>query len=148
MNDRSWKYYAAANVAVLAMAMGNSAWSQDPVAAATQAVPSAPSMPSVPSAPSVPGVPAAVAVPKDADARDRATAACMNEAKARGAKLGAVDVSMAKVEDTDKYDDGRAAMRAKVDVAMRDKDGKVKIKKMTIRCETRHDVVTSFKYED
>ncbi|MBT0667872.1 hypothetical protein HT136_05765 [Novosphingobium profundi] len=82
----------------------------------------------------------------DADARDTAVAACMKEAKVRGEKLGAVDVSMRKVEDTDKKDDGRAAVRAQVDVALRQKDGTTKIKKMTFKCETRHDVVTAFTY--
>ncbi len=83
----------------------------------------------------------------DADARDMAVAACMKEAKTRGEKLGAVDVSMRKVEDTDKKSDGRASVRAQVDVALRQKDGSTKIKKMTFKCETRHEVVTAFKYD-
>ncbi|MBH0114840.1 hypothetical protein I5E68_17975 [Novosphingobium sp. YJ-S2-02] len=81
-----------------------------------------------------------------ADARDRAVSLCMAEAKARGAKMGATDVAMAQVEDTDEKSDGRASVRARVDVVMRQKDGTLKTVKKTFKCDTRHEVVTAFKY--
>ncbi|WP_395328524.1 hypothetical protein WBP06_13260 [Novosphingobium sp. BL-8H] len=128
MRDPSWKVFAGANALVLGMAVVSKAWSQDP-------------------APPPPAPPAAAMAP-DADARDQVVQVCMAEAKTRGAKLGAVDVSMRKVEDTDKKSDGRASLRAQVDVALRQKDGTIKTKKRTIKCDTRHGVVTAFTYSN
>ncbi|TCM19034.1 hypothetical protein EDF56_104570 [Novosphingobium sp. PhB165] len=124
MSNPSWKFFASANVLVLGFAVVSKAWSQDPAPA--------------------PAAPPAMAA--DADARDQAVAACMAEGKSRGDKLGAADVSMKKVEDTDKKSDGRASVRAEVDVAIRQKDGSIKMKKKTFKCDTRHGVVTAFSY--
>ncbi|MCJ2179711.1 hypothetical protein [Novosphingobium album (ex Hu et al. 2023)] len=110
--------FLSANALVLTTALLSRAWAQDPVA-----------------------------LPEDADARDRAVSICMAEAKARGAKMGVVDVAMRKVEDTDKKSDGRASMRAEIDVVIKDKDGNLKTKRKTIRCDTRNGVVTGFRYD-
>ena len=118
MRDLMLKYFASANVLVLSVAFVTKAWSQDP---------------------SPP--------PASGDERDQVVQVCMAEAKARGEKLGARDVSMRKVEDTDKKSDGRASVRAEVDVAIPDKDGKLKMKKMTFKCDTRHGTVTAFSYD-
>lgn len=125
MRDPSWKLFASANALVLGMAVVSKAWSQDP-----------------------PPPPPSAAMAADADARDQVVQVCMAEAKTRGAKLGAVDVSMRKVEDTDEKSDGRASLRAEVDVGLRQKDGTVKTKKRTIKCDTRHGVVTAFTYSN
>ena len=124
MQDTKLKYFAGANAFVLGLALVTKAWSQDP-----SPPPSAP--------------PASTGT----DARDQVVQVCMVEAKARGEKLGARDVSMRKVEDTDEKSDGRASVRAEVDVAIPDKDGKLKIKKKTFKCDTRHGVVTAFSYD-
>lgn len=131
MHDPSWKFFASANALVLGLAVVTKAWSQDPAPP-----------PPPPAAPA----PAAPAMAPDADARDQVVAVCMAEAKARGEKMGAADVSMRKVEDTDKKSDGRASLRAEVDVATKQKDGSTKVKKKTIKCDTRHGVVTAFSY--
>jgi len=128
MQDQSWKVFSGASFLLLACAIVPRAWSQDPTPPAAPAAPTAP------------------AVPSEADARDRAVAACMTEAKARGAKLGAVDVEMRQVEDTDKKSDDRASVRALVDVVLRKKDGTTKTVKKTFKCDTRGGVITAFKY--
>lgn len=81
------------------------------------------------------------------DARDKVVENCMAEAKARGEKMGAVDVSIRQVEDTDEKSDGRASVRAEVDVVTKDKNGELKKKKRTIKCDTRNGVVTAFSYD-
>jgi hypothetical protein len=78
--------------------------------------------------------------------RDVAVAACMNEAKAQGAKKGATDVMLREVEDTDKKSDSRGAVRAIVNVMTTDKNGKTKKMKKTFKCETQNGQVTAFKY--
>lgn len=118
MRIHSFQVFLSANALLLTTAFLTRAWAQDPEA-----------------------------LPEDADARDRAVAVCMAEAKTRGEKMGVVDVSMRKVEDTDKKSDGRASMRAEIDVVIKDKNGKMKTKKKTIRCDTRNGVVTGFKYQ-
>ncbi|MFK4874200.1 hypothetical protein [Novosphingobium sp. ZW T3_23] len=118
MQDQSWKVFTGASFLLLICAVVPRAWSQDP----------------------------ATSVSSEADTRDRAVAACMAEAKARGAKLGAVDVEMRQVEDTDKKSDGRASVRALVDVVLRKKDGSTKTEKKTFKCDTRNGVITAFKY--
>lgn len=80
------------------------------------------------------------------DARDVAVAACMAEAKAQGAKAGATDVTLREVEDTDKKSDAKAAVRAEVNIAYTDKNGKPKKQKKTFKCNTQNGIVTSFKY--
>ncbi|GEM_PF-609606 len=129
MQDQSWKVFTGASFLLLACAVVPHAWSQDPTP------------PGPPSAPAP-----APALAADADTRDQAVAACMAEAKSRGTKLGAVDVSMRQVEDTDKKSDGRASVRALVDVVLRKKDGTTKTEKKTFKCDTRNGVITAFKY--
>lgn len=117
MHDNSWKAFTGASALLVVIAVANNAWGQAPASAA------------------------------GADDRDSAVEVCMKEAKARGAKMGAVDVAMSKVEDTDEKSDGRASVRAEVDVVLRQDDGSMKTKKMTFKCDTRHEVVTAFKYD-
>ncbi|KPH65800.1 hypothetical protein ACLIMP_06180 [Novosphingobium aerophilum] len=119
MQDQSWKIFTGATFLLLVFAVIPKAWSQDP---------------------------APPAVSSGADARDKVVEVCMAEAKARGEKQGAVDVAIRKVEDTDKKSDGRASLRAEVDVTTREKDGKIKTTQKTIKCDTRDGVITGFKY--
>jgi len=83
--------------------------------------------------------------PVSGDPRDVSVAACLNEAKAQGAKKGVIDVTLREVEDTDKKSDSRGAVRALVNVVI-DKDGKQKTVKKTFKCSTQNGVVTAFKY--
>lgn len=83
--------------------------------------------------------------PVSGDSRDVSVAACLNEAKAQGAKKGVIDVTLREVEDTDKKSDSRGAVRALVNVVI-DKDGKQKTVKKTFKCSTQNGVVTAFKY--
>lgn len=85
------------------------------------------------------------AVPLPKDARDRVVQVCMNEAKARGAAVGAADVSMREVKDTDLKSDGFASVVAEVNLVTKDSKGKIKSSKKKFECETRNDVITSFK---
>jgi hypothetical protein len=89
---------------------------------------------------------AAAAAPKG-DARDVATQVCLAEAKSRATAVGATNVTMNEVKDTDKMSDGRASVNAKVNVVTTDSKGKVKAQKKTIKCETRNGVVTKFKWD-
>ncbi len=88
----------------------------------------------------------AAAAPKG-DARDVATQVCLAEAKSRATALGATNVTMNEVKDTDKKSDGRAGVTAKVNVVTTDSKGKVKVQKKTIKCETRNGTVTKFKWD-
>ncbi|CAM5498236.1 hypothetical protein ACFSUK_27560 [Sphingobium scionense] len=83
--------------------------------------------------------------PVSGDSRDVSVAACLNEAKAQGAKKGVIDVTLREVEDTDKKSDSRGAVRALVNVVI-EKDGKQKTVKKTFKCSTQNGVVTAFKY--
>ncbi|MFX4088188.1 hypothetical protein ACKU27_24155 [Sphingobium yanoikuyae] len=83
--------------------------------------------------------------PVSGDSRDVSVAACLNEAKAQGAKKGVIDVTLREVEDTDKKSDSRGAVRALVNVVI-DKDGKQKTVKKTFKCSTQNGIVTAFKY--
>jgi hypothetical protein len=89
---------------------------------------------------------AAAAAPKG-DARDVATQVCLAEAKSRATAVGATNVTMNEVKDTDKMSDGRANVTAKVNVITTDSKGKIKAQKKTIKCETRNGVVTKFKWD-
>jgi hypothetical protein len=80
------------------------------------------------------------------DARDVATQACMAEAKSRGMALGATNVTLREVEDTDKLSNDRAAVRAEVNVVTTDKKGKIKSQKRTFKCDTRNGVVQKFSW--
>lgn len=92
------------------------------------------------------GAATAAAAPKG-DARDVATQVCLAEAKSRATALGATNVTMNEVKDTDKKSDGRAGITAKVNVVTTDSKGKVKVQKKTIKCETRNGTVTKFKWD-
>jgi len=81
------------------------------------------------------------------DARDVATQVCLAEAKSRATAVGATNVTMNEVKDTDKKSDGRASVNAKVNVVTTDSKGKVKVQKKSIKCETRNGVVTRFKWD-
>jgi len=81
------------------------------------------------------------------DARDVATQVCLAEAKSRATAVGATNVTMNEVKDTDKKSDGRASVTAKVNVVTTDAKGKVKVQKKSIKCETRSGVVTKFKWD-
>ena len=81
------------------------------------------------------------------DARDVATQVCLAEAKSRATAVGATNVTMNEVKDTDKKSDGRASVNAKVNVVTTDAKGKVKVQKKSIKCETRNGVVTRFKWD-
>ena len=72
---------------------------------------------------------------------------CIAEAKARGEKFGARDISTHMVEDIDEKSDGRASVRTEVDGAIPDKDGKLKIKKKTLEFYTRHGVAAAFSHD-
>jgi hypothetical protein len=89
---------------------------------------------------------AAAAAPTG-DARDVATQVCLAEAKSRATAVGATNVTMNEVKDTDKKSDGRASVTAKVNVITTDSKGKIKAQKKTIKCETRNGVVTKFKWD-
>lgn len=89
---------------------------------------------------------AAAAAPTG-DARDVATQVCLAEAKSRATAIGATNVTMNEVKDTDKKSDGRASVNAKVNVVTTDAKGKVKVQKKTIKCDTRNGVVTKFKWD-
>jgi hypothetical protein len=90
---------------------------------------------------------AATAAAPTGDARDVATQVCLAEAKSRATAVGATNVTMNEVKDTDKKSDGRASVTAKVNVITTDSKGKIKAQKKTIKCETRNGVVTKFKWD-
>ena len=90
---------------------------------------------------------AATAARPSGDARDVATQVCLAEAKSRATAVGATNVTMNEVKDTDKMSDGRAGVTAKVNVITTDSKGKVKVQKKTIKCETRNGTVTRFKWD-
>ncbi len=61
--------------------------------------------------------------------------------------VGATNVTMRDVKDTDKMSDGRASVRAEVNVITTSSKGKISTKKKTIKCDTRNGVVTKFKWD-
>jgi hypothetical protein len=91
--------------------------------------------------------PAAAAAAPTGDARDVATQVCLGEAKSRSVAVGATNVTMNEVKDTDVKNDGRAAVTAKVNVTTTDSKGKIKTQKKTIKCETRNGTVTKFAWD-
>lgn len=54
---------------------------------------------------------------------------------------------MHMVKDIDEKSDGRASVRTEVDGAIPDRDGKLKIKKKTFECYTRHGVAAAFSHD-
>jgi len=88
---------------------------------------------------------APVAAPLPKDSRDRVVQICTTEAQRRGKALGATDVSLEDVKDTDVKSDGRASMQAKMNLYTKDSKGKVKKQSKKVTCATKNDVVTSFK---
>jgi colicin import membrane protein len=88
---------------------------------------------------------ALAAAQKSGDVRDIATQVCLAEAKSRAMAIGAANVTMNEVKDTDKKSDGRASVTAKVNVITMNKD-KPKAQSKKIECETRNGVVTKFKW--
>lgn len=102
----------------------------------------------VPATAPVAAAPAAAApAPLPSDPRDAVVQVCMAEAKSRATTLGAVDVTMRKVEDTDLKSGGVATMRASVNLVTKDSKGKIKSQKKKFGCETRNNVVTAFNYD-
>lgn len=85
------------------------------------------------------------AVPLSKDKRDRVVQLCTAEAQRRGAALGATDVNMDEVQDTDVQSDGRASMQAKMNLITKDSKGRIKKQTKKVTCETKNDVVTAFK---
>jgi hypothetical protein len=71
----------------------------------------------------------------------------MTEAKAKAVSVGATDVVLKEVQDTDVKSDGYASMRAKVEILTVSSKGKPKTKKGTFGCSTKNDVITSFKFD-
>lgn len=90
-----------------------------------------------------PDQPAAAAKP---DARNAATETCLAEAKSRGKSIGASDIFLRDVKDTDKESDGVVTVRADVDVVKTDSKGKSKTSKKTFKCKTRQGMVTGFSW--
>ncbi len=88
---------------------------------------------------------APVAVPLSKDSRDRVVQICTAEAQRRGAAVGAADVSLEEVQDTDVKSDGRASMQARMTLVTKDSKGRVKTSKKKVSCETKNNVVTKFK---
>jgi hypothetical protein len=88
---------------------------------------------------------AVAAAQKSGDARDIATQVCLAEARSRAMAVGATNVTMNDVKDTDKKSDGRASVTAKVNVVTMTK-GKPKAQTKKIECDTRNGVVTKFKW--
>jgi hypothetical protein len=88
---------------------------------------------------------ALAAAQKSGDARDIATQVCLAEAKSRATAIGATNVTMNEVKDTDKKSDGRASVTAKVNIVTMNK-GKPKVQTKKIECETRNGAVTKFKW--
>ena len=68
----------------------------------------------------------AAAASPTGDARDVATQVCLSEAKSRAMAVGATNLAMNEVKDTDVKNDGRAAVTAKVNVTTTDSKGKIK----------------------
>ena len=132
-------------IALAFLATASIAVAQTAPAPATPPVPAAPATTAAP-ADAAAAAPAAAPAPLPSDPRDAVVQVCMTEAKARATKLGAVDVTMRKVEDTDLKSDGFASMRASVNLVTKDSKGKVKSQKKKFGCETRHNVVTAFNY--
>jgi hypothetical protein len=127
---------------VLAQAAPPPAPPVPPAAPAAAAMPADPAAPVAPAAPAVPPPP-----PLPSDARERVQAVCMNEARAKAKSVGASDVVLKDVQDTDVKSDGFASMRAKVELVSVDSKGKTKKKKGTFGCSTRNDVVTNFSFD-
>lgn len=90
---------------------------------------------------------AGAAAKPSGDRRDVATQVCLAEAKSRAMAVGATNVTMRDVEDTDEKSDGRASVRAKVNVVSKTSKGKIKTEKKTIKCDTRNGVVTAFEWD-
>lgn len=109
------------------------------------AVPATATPAAVTAAPAAAVAAAPVAVPLPKDSRDRVVMLCTQEAQRRGQALGAADVSMDEVKDTDVKSDGRASMQAKMNLYTKDSKGKLKKQTKKVKCETKNDVVTSFK---
>ncbi len=109
----------------------------------TQPVPAVPPAPPVVTTPAAEAAPMAAPLPEDR--RDRVVQLCTTEAQRRGKALGAADVSMDEVKDTDLQSDGRASMTAKMNLYTKDSKGKLKKQTKKVACETKNDVVTSFK---
>ena len=89
----------------------------------------------------------AAAASPTGDARDVATQVCLSEAKSRAMAVGATNLAMNEVKDTDVKNDGRAAVTAKVNVTTTDSKGKIKTQKKTFKCETRNGTVTKFEWD-
>jgi membrane protein involved in colicin uptake len=87
---------------------------------------------------------AAAAAPKG-DARDAAVDICMAEGKNRATTMGARDLTLREVKDTDKLSNGRVNVTAQVNVITADKNGKIKTAKKNMKCETRNGTITKFK---
>ena len=90
---------------------------------------------------------AAPAAAPTGDARDVATQVCLAEAKSRAMAVGAKNVTMREVKDTDKKSDGRASVTASVNVVTMSSSGKIKTSKKNIKCDTRNGTVTKFKWD-
>ena len=87
---------------------------------------------------------AAAAAPKG-DARDAAVDICMAEGKNRATTMGARDLTLREVKDTDKLSNGRVNVTAQVNVITADKNGKIKMTRKNMKCETRNGTITKFK---
>ncbi|MCG2840301.1 hypothetical protein L6Q21_04810 [Sandaracinobacter sp. RS1-74] len=98
-----------------------------------------------PATPAPAVAPAPAPIPEDR--RAAVTQICMAEAKARAEKLGATDLTLRKVEDTDLKSGGYATMRASVNLVTTDSKGKVKTQKKKFGCQTRDNVVVGFDYD-
>lgn len=88
---------------------------------------------------------APAAAPLPADRRAAVIEICTAEAQRRGKAMGATDVSLREVEDTDLKSDGFAAVRAEMNLVTTDKNGKAKTQKKTVTCEVRDTAITKFK---
>jgi hypothetical protein len=138
--------------AALALMLSAAALAQ---AAPPPAPPVPPAAPAAPEAPAAPAAPTAAAVapaappppPLPSDPRERVQTVCMNEAKAKAKGVGASDVILKDVQDTDVKSDGFASMRAKVELVSIDSKGKTKKKRGTFGCTTRNDVITNFSFD-
>lgn len=92
----------------------------------------------------VPAV-AQTAAPVSTDSRTAVVQICTAEAQRRGTAMGATDVSIRELEDTDVKSGHRASMRAEMNVATTDSKGKVRTKRYEISCAVRDGVITSFR---
>lgn len=88
---------------------------------------------------------AQASAPVSKDSRAAVVQICTAEAQRRGAAMGATDVSIRELNDTDVKSGHRASMHAEMNVVTTDKKGKVKTKRYNIACDVRDGVITSFK---